>query len=1053
MSANNNRKIIVSTIACLFLYSIILKGQVYNFKNFRVDSKLPNNFIYTLNQGTDGFLWVGTGIGLSRFDGFDFHNVPFPDSVITRYPATSLKDKNGTLWFGCSDGTVFYTQENKLKALEISNSKSISDLLEGSDGFIYVIPQGGAIYRINPIDPGDIKEFKIDPSFVIFSGCFTSDGKILIGTQENLKVGRVDKDSLVISEVVDGFDYSSILSIQQMGVDKYIIGTDGNGLFILNSTDKGYILSRFSDHPELELLRVQSSYIDYENALWISTFESGIYKLQISENDASLESVNHFNKNSGLTGNNVKSFFQDMEGNFWIGFFGDGLSLLSSYAFSYFAPGKSAEANNIIYVNKTGDDYLLGTPSGYHIIDLKNYKSKSFVSLVQRTGNKEIACYNVDDDNIWVGTKGNGLYSGKISGSFRQFYRSGNSGEDFITDIETDKKNIWLATLNGVIIIDKSSGAFKQRFNIDNGLPHNSVNQIFLSSDGNCYIATEGDRLYRINPDSGVIAGNNTMTGNYLNKIISVSQSNDGVIWAATYGNGVFKCHPDSVASIAREDGLMSNYCYSVLVDINNIIWIGHERGFSQFNPENGTIKVFGSDFVKGGVCNSDGMYESSDGKVLIGTTEGLIVYDRAKDKKDKIAPFNNINYVSINDVIYPYKPTYSLPYKKRYALRVSYVGIFFSDPDKVYYSTLLENYDNDWTRMSAVRDVPYSLGDGKYRFNLISVNEDGLSQDTPISFEINIKRPVWRTWWFILLSFIVLTGVVIMIIRERDKAQKKIQAYLEKELEARTRVVMKQKDEIELQNLEITDSINYAKRIQSSILPDINRLKETFKDAFILFQPRDIVSGDYYWFDKLEDDKFILVCADSTGHGVPGAFMSMIGSTLLQDIVTRKRISKPSQILTLLDKQIFSTLNQNVELGVSNDGMDMVVCEFDLKTRYLRFSSAMRPVIIVLEGEPYYIKGNRCSIGGESVIDKYFDDQEYYLNEGDTIYMFSDGLPDQFGGTDGRKMKIARFKKLIEKVSKLPMNEQQDEILKFYTEWKGNYEQVDDILIMGVRV
>jgi serine phosphatase RsbU (regulator of sigma subunit) len=229
--------------------------------------------------------------------------------------------------------------------------------------------------------------------------------------------------------------------------------------------------------------------------------------------------------------------------------------------------------------------------------------------------------------------------------------------------------------------------------------------------------------------------------------------------------------------------------------------------------------------------------------------------------------------------------------------------------------------------------------------------------------------------------------------------------------------------------------------------------LNESFKDAFILFHPRDIVSGDFYWFDKLKDDKFILVCADSTGHGVPGAFMSMIGSTLLQDIVTRKGISKPSEILTLLDKQIFSTLNQNVELGVSNDGMDMVVCEFNIKTRHIRFASAMRPVIIVMDGEPYYIKGNRSSVGGESVIEKYFDDQEYYLNEGDTVYLFSDGLPDQFGGVDGKKMKIARLKRIIEQISKLPMDEQKDAMAKYYFDWKGIYDQVDDVLLMAVRV
>jgi serine phosphatase RsbU (regulator of sigma subunit) len=157
--------------------------------------------------------------------------------------------------------------------------------------------------------------------------------------------------------------------------------------------------------------------------------------------------------------------------------------------------------------------------------------------------------------------------------------------------------------------------------------------------------------------------------------------------------------------------------------------------------------------------------------------------------------------------------------------------------------------------------------------------------------------------------------------------------------------------------------------------------------------------------------------------------------------------------VLKMLDKQIFSTLNQNLELGVSNDGMDMVICEVNIKTRHIIFASAMRPVILVLDGEPLYIKGNRSSVGGESVIEKYFDDQEYYLNEGDTLYLFSDGLPDQFGGADGKKMKIARLKKLIEDVTNLSLSEQKESITKFYDEWKGDYDQVDDVLLIGVRL
>ena len=467
-------------------------------------------------------------------------------------------------------------------------------------------------------------------------------------------------------------------------------------------------------------------------------------------------------------------------------------------------------------------------------------------------------------------------------------------------------------------------------------------------------------------------------------------------------------------------------------------------------------MSVFGSDYAKNGVCNPDGMFESADRKIFIGTTEGLIIYDSKKDKKHTIPPFNNIISIVINngdsDVVYQYQPSIELKYKK-YRITVNYSGISFGSPDKVFYSTYLENYDPGYSKMSTSREVAYSLSNGKYKFNLISVNENGISQGTPVSFDIIINRPWWRTWWSILAEIVLVIGIVILIIRERDKAQKKVQEYLETELAARTSVVMKQKGEIELQNIEITDSINYAKRIQTSILPDISKLKESFKDAFILFHPRDIVSGDFYWFDKIDDEKFVVVCADSTGHGVPGAFMSMIGSTLLQDIVTQKRITKPSEILTLLDKQIFSTLNQNAELGVSNDGMDMVVCEFNIKTRHIRFASAMRPVIVVVAGDSFYIKGNRSSVGGESVMEKYFDDQEYYLNEGDTIYLFSDGLPDQFGGPDGKKMKIARLKKIIEQVSKLPMDEQKEAVSKYYFDWKGAYDQVDDILLMGVKV
>jgi ligand-binding sensor domain-containing protein/serine phosphatase RsbU (regulator of sigma subunit) len=1048
-------KILISTAGCLFLFSLVLHGQSYSFKNYGTENNIPDRFIYTIDQSDDGFLWVGTGKGVARFDGYTFLPVQYPDSSLHRITTSSLKDKKGTIWYGCNDGTVYYSKGNTLIQAGISNEKGISDLVEGSDGLIYIIPQGKAIFSINPSRPEEIHKysFSIDP--VIMSAAFAGRQKILIGTQEHLLICSLRKDSVTVTGVVEGFDYSNITSILQLADSSdFIAGTDGNGLFKLHLSDKGNSLLRFKNHPELESLSVQSLMIDTENQIWISTKGSGAIQLGFSDNYETIRSVRQYNINSGLTTDDIKTVFQDIEGNFWIGTSGLNISMLASYAFGYYMPGESSSRNNILYVNSFKDKYILGTPSGYHLFDVFTGKSISFTDLTRPVENAEITSYLLDkDNNLWIGTGGKGIYLKSNSGSVKLFYRSGDSGSDFIKDIEIQDQNVWLATTNGVLVIDRATGREKQRFDINNGLPHNSINKIMFARDGKAYVGTESDRLYTVDSKFNIGQGTGIMYGNTINKILSFTQGKDGVVWAATTSNGVFRFMNDSVSALNSSNDLMSNYCYSIFADSENNIWIGHEKGFSRYNPEKGTMRIFGTDFAKAGVCNSGGMFESADHKIFIGTTDGLIIYDRLKDKKSDIAPFTNINYILINDVKYGYQPSFTLPYNKKYVVKVNYIGISFSNPGKVYYSTYLENYDNDWSKLNTAREVPFSLRDGKYKFSLVSVNEDGLSQGSPVSFNILIKQPFWRTWWFILISVSAISVVVLMIIRQREKAQKKIQEYLEKELEIRTSVVMRQKGEIELQNIEITDSINYAKRIQSSILPDINKLKEHFKDAFILFQPRDIVSGDYYWFDIIDAERFILVCADSTGHGVPGAFMSMIGSTLLQDIVRRKGVTQPSEILRLLDRQIFSTLNQNAELGVSNDGMDMVVCEFNVKTRQLRFASAMRPVIIVMDGESYYIKGNRSSIGGESANEKYFDDQEYYLKENDKIYLFSDGLSDQFGGPEGKKMKIARLKRMIEQISDLQMDEQKIAISKFYFDWKGSFDQVDDILLMGVKV
>ena len=1047
--------ILIFSVLCS-LFVDILTAQTFSFRNYGVERNIPNLFTYTINQTDDGYLWLGMGNGITRFDGFEFFMTEFPDSVTGRYPTASFKDKTGTLWYGCSDGTVFYVKNRKLIQADVANNRSVSKIIERPDGKIFIIPQGEAIFSIDASNPAEISHYNHNIWSVIFSGCFTANGELLLGTQENLIISQIAGDSIRILNVIDDFDYNAVTSIINAPDNpaEYIIGTNGGGIFLLTINNSNYILKRIKGLEDGEYLNVQSLFADNENNIWASTFGHGVIQFTVSQDRETAQNILTYDLSTGLNSNDIRLVFQDLEGNYWFGAFGNGISILNSYAIGSFFPGRTNRENNIIYVNSLNDRYILGTPEGFHLFNPNTGKSESFTNLLRYTDNVDITSYyNDDNGDIWFGTAGSGLYTMNAAGRVRLFYRSGDTGSDNIRNIKIDDRNIWLATINGLVVLDKFTGSFFRRFDISNGLPHNSINAICIDNAGRIIIGSnEGERLFYVDRNFEVRSAEGIMEGSSINRIQAISQGNDGKIWIATRGNGIFRFSDDSVTAVYQTNELLSNYCYSIFADQDNNIWVGHDVGFSIYNPITGAIKTYGNDFLKGAMCNMGAMFETADNKILIGTTDGLIIFDRKKANLKQMPPLTNLNYITVNGRRYDYQPVYTLPFGK-YIIQIHFVGINFSDPDKVYYSVFVDNYNTMWSNLSAGREMPYNIQDGKYKFNIVSVNSEGISQDEPFSFVIIIKKPWWRTTGAIIAWILLLIGTVVLIIKIREKAQKETQEYLEKELDARTKVIREQKEEIELQNIEITDSINYAKRIQTSILPDCHKLKETFSDAFLIFRPRNIVSGDFYWFDWLDKNKFILVCADSTGHGVPGAFMSMIGSTLLRDIVARQKVSKPSQILTLLDKQVFATLNQNEEFGVTSDGMDMVVCEFDLKKRHLRFASAMRPLIMLIGGETFYMRGNRASIGGESVKEKYFDDQEYYLNEGDTIYLFSDGYTDQFGGADGKKMKVSRLKTLIEENSNKPMDEQQSIFSKYYDDWKGTYEQVDDILLMGIRV
>ncbi len=1039
------------TLTLLVLSAAFCFPQTFQFKNYNTEEGLRNRFVYTINQDSRGFIWLGTGSGLSIFDGFNFHNISPADSTDNGFPVSSIDASDGSIVFGFSDGNVYTSSGSDLNRIEGINAFRINSLIEANNSQVYILSQSKGIYRFNMKDGVEAERLHSDEDHVIYSGALLGDNKLLLGTQMGLFAVRVEEDRIVPDFELEELHFMKIQAIVQVPESNdYIVGTEDDGLFRVTIANGSAEVSRLMDDNIINSSRVQSLLYDKVGNLWVSTFGEGIYKLGFKGDNIELSL---YNKDSGLSGNDVKDIYQDREGNIWIGQFGDGVSVLASDAYTFLIPGGVGRSNNIIKFFEQDNNLMVGAERGIYTYDIEEEEAIAYNDLGRYIGESRITSYcPYLNRSILFGTDTKGIFIIAENGRVSQFFLSDNNLENYIADIKLDGDYLWLATRSGLLLRRTDSGEISRYTTYEN-LPHNNINQVLPDGSGKVYVATTGNRFYTVDSESGVNAGKAVIYGGGRIEFQGYDIDKNGMIWGATLGKGVYRFTGDSLIHISSSDGLLSDHCYSILADSKNNIWIGHEQGFSVLNTELGQIRTFVDIFELEEDYNENAIFETSAGYILMGSSEGFMKYMPELDQARMIAPQTNIISIEIDNIEYPLQESYNLPYKIRYSITVNFAGLYYSDSEKVYYRYKLDNYDTDWSEPTYSRSVSYKVSDGNYRFNLISYNYDGITDNVVAGFNLSVRKPLWRMWWFVAIMICIVLGIIVTIIRVRENAQTKVKLYLESELEDRTREVVRQKEEIVQQNREITDSINYAQRIQAGLLPSVAKLDEVFDGSFTFYRPRDIVSGDFYWFDHIDEDRFIIVCADSTGHGVPGAFMSMIGSALIQEIVLRKEITRPSQILSTLDKEISSTLNQGEGEHSTSDGMDIIVCEFNMKTRMLRFASAMRPLILVMEGEQYYIRGNKSSVGGESVSEKYFDDQEYYLKKGDSVYMFSDGYPDQFGGPQGKKLKIIRMKNLIEEIKDIPMDQQSQAVRDYFDEWKGDLEQVDDVLFMGVMI
>ena len=1025
-------------------------AQIYKFRQLSAREGLCHQFVYSIEQDKHGFIWFATGLGLCRFDGLNFTT---PQCELpTDNVNTSFKDSNGNLWFGYSNGLTVKYDGIDFAVVDTSVTKTaVTQIIQAPDGEILIATQTGGIARIKN---KNIERFENNFEDVMINALsFAENDKIIVGNFDGLFLYSYSDNPTLLASA-DELEYLSIVSIKpNKNESGFWVATADDGIFFV-TIDGNNLTTTPLDIPELYYAQIQAIHEDDFNCLWISTFGQGLLRINLTS-ELTVTEKTIFNSSNGMGSDNAKQAFFDKNNNLWVATFGQGVAGITNFAFSFFDDIAPVDNNaTAIYSFDDAEYWIAGIGTIIKKTVYPEPKTTIFGRANGLPADRITAMRKDNNGDLWIGTEKSGLYKlPKNTQLANNFFSEENSLSNNIQSLIVAEEKIWMATRNGVIAVNSQNKQKTDHFTtFEGGLPHNEIRDIFKDSKDRIWIATNSNSLINVRDSSRLFLQNDYETAIFS----SIAEDQHGRIWAGTIGRGVymFDEQRDTVYNVDSNGGLVSDFCYAISFDGNKQIWVGHRLGISSINTERFTVNTFGSNHGIFGDVNPLAMKLNNSGELLIGMTDGLMKYVNSADKKDEQPPILNLTRLLINDVSYCVQTPVVKKFG-RYKIQLDFVGLNYSDPNSVLYQYYLHDYDMNWSQFSDINTIIYPrIEDGNYTFWVRACNT-GMCTDQTLLFSLTIRKPFWKTVWFLIFAVIAAVAIVYFIITVRERNIRKLQEYLEKELQSRTKLVHKQKEEIERKNKDITDSINYAQRIQFSVLPTTATLLDHCSEAFIFYRPRDIVSGDFYWFDYFpEKDRLLIVCADSTGHGVPGAFMSLIGTTLIKDITRRRDVENPADFLYQLDRDVQSTLNQNRDSEQTQDGMDVVVCEINTRTLKIKVAAAMRPFVIYKDDNRSVYKGSRASIGGHTFSEeKVFDINEIQLAKGDIIYMFTDGYADQFGGPDGKKMKTSRLHNILNDIHNRDMDEQRRVLQENFDLWKGDNEQIDDVLIIGVKI
>ncbi|MDX2191147.1 MAG: two-component regulator propeller domain-containing protein [Bacteroidota bacterium] len=1061
-------------------------GYLYKFFFYSKENKnsIPDNSVRDIKEDQNGMIWIATDNGICKYDPISnkFKRYLSSADSLNKFSITRiLITRDQKIWITSKLGISYLDEKNDNFYPFINNkndSKSIPqgggmDLEEDSEGNIWIALWPNTLCKYNNKDQtfSTYNSSKDTSSILYNTSIFNIDldkaGNVWITCAFNKENGvfilRPKINLITRFEITRNNCYS--LAYDNL-TNSMWIGTMREGIYKVNLTtmEREFFRPNYNDENSLSDFYPSCLYIDADDNLWVGTMNFGLNKLRLWEDD--LGQLLELPSKYVTSEFRINKLLEDMLGNIWVSCNNGTFCFVNktNTVREYFTDNSGSIPKHmckfregVLVSSGTGQHYYISSKTGQPIDWM--FKGLELSEI--------LAVYQASNSDIWV-CADFGLFcykNGKLDQLPIEYLQKSlpdlNRSEVDQVEFKEYQNKLWVNISSNILKIDLD---FKDTTRILFPKPNwntitlkrNSEINNYLFINDTLYVGTE-EHYTKINIKTNDVR-NNRIPWIFPSEVIpNMIPLDETKIFYSTY-RGLFTYNLTTRKSVEAE-----------FIDISRI------------NPNEVIL--------------------ASDHKIYFAVNNGIMAFDPIKTEKyTNIVPELIITDFYLQNLSSepgtPNSPLkQSITFLKNITL--SYKDNIFGfemcllnyDPlNQNGYMYKLEGFDKEWNKIGKRKVATFTnIPPGEYTLLYKAHDKNGNWSETK-ALKIEITPPFWETWWFRLMAVASLIALIYLIIQLRLRALRKQKEELEEQVEIRTAEIQQQKREITIQNEEIltqneeirqqsdqiviqleqiekqnaviqelyqeqTDSIHTAQRIQQSILPPDDLFNLLIPNHFVLYLPKDIVSGDFYWIHQ-EGNYTYLAAIDCTGHGVAGAFMTLIAHDLLNEIVKEKGLD-PKQMLDKLNRLLIDALHQESENAVTKDGMDVAIVRIEKGSQIMQFASAQHKLFIIRNKELIVIDGDKNSIGiqpkGKIA---QFVLQSLHVHEGDQFYLFSDGYPGQFGGTNGEeKLKYNRFRELIHSAHMMPMEQQGTWLKNMLEKWKKDTDQTDDIMVIGFQI